>query len=106
MDEYFLQDAESTNTKTPVMDAYFMQVAIDEMKSFLFAGHDTSSSVICFVYNALNLHQEALAKVREEHDRVFGPTSSAAETIKSNPQLLNELPYTTAVIKGIDPLFR
>jgi cytochrome P450 len=100
MDEYLLQDAESTNTKAPVLDAYFMQVAIDQMKSFLFAGHDTSSSTMCFVYNTLNFHPEALAKVREEHDRVIGPASSAAETIKNNPQLLNELPYTTAVIKG------
>jgi len=70
------------------------------MKSFLFAGHDTSSSTMCFVYNMLNFNPEALAKVREEHDRVIGPASSAAETIKNNPQLLNELPYTTAVIKG------
>jgi cytochrome P450 len=100
MDEYLLQDAESTNTGTPVLDAYFMQVAIDQMKSFLFAGHDTSSSTICFIYNMLNFHPEALVKVREEHDRVIGRASSAAETIKNNPQLLNELPYTTAVIKG------
>jgi cytochrome P450 len=100
MDEYLLQDGESKNTEATVLDQYFMQVAIDQMKSFLFAGHDTSSSTVCFIYNMLNFHPEALAKVREEHDRVIGPASSAAETIKNNPQLLNELPYTTAVIKG------
>jgi cytochrome P450 len=102
MDEYLLQDTESKsiNNEAPVLDAYFMQVAIDQMKSFLFAGHDTSSSTMCFVYNMLNFHPEALAEVREEHDKVIGPASSAAETIRNNPQLLNELPYTAAVIKG------
>jgi hypothetical protein len=38
MDEYLLQDGELKNTEAIVLDAYFMQVAIDQMKSFLFAG--------------------------------------------------------------------
>lgn len=83
-----------------VVDKEFEQVAIDQMKTFIFAGHDTSSSTMCYVYNLLDVHPEALAKVRAEHERVFGPLKSAAEAIKANPQLLNELPYTTAVIKG------
>lgn len=83
-----------------VVEKEFEQVAIDQMKTFIFAGHDTSSSTMCYVYNLLDVHPDALAKVRAEHERVFGPSKSAAEAIKAKPQLLNELPYTTAVIKG------
>jgi hypothetical protein len=49
----------------------------------------------------LNLHPHSLAKVREEHHEVFGACSPIAVSIKENPKLLNDLPYTTAVIKGI-----
>ncbi|KUJ06776.1 cytochrome P450 [Mollisia scopiformis] len=58
------------------VDEEFMQVAIDQMKTFLFAGHDTS-----------------------KHDEVFGDIGSTAEKLKTDSKLLNELPYTTAVIK-------
>jgi cytochrome P450 len=83
------------------IDKTFMQIIIDGMKTFLFAGHDTSSSTICYVYHLLELNPKPLAKVIEEHNEVFGEdTSITADTIKNNPQLLNKLPYTLAVIKG------
>jgi cytochrome P450 len=102
IDAYLLSD-ESDNE----ISAYtfggeeFEQVCIDQMKTFLFAGHDTTSSTLCFIYHMLNLHPESLAKIRKEHDDVFGLSSSAATVIKDNPKLLNDLPYTTAVIKGM-----
>jgi hypothetical protein len=95
VDEYSLA---SSGNKTA--DTEFEQVAIDQMKTFLFAGHDTSSSTLAYIYNILDLHPESLKKARAEHERVFGPSSMAAEAIKARPQLLNELPFTTAIIKG------
>lgn len=31
-------------------DREFEQMAIDQMKSFLFAGHETTSSTLCYIY--------------------------------------------------------
>jgi len=100
IDAYLIPDESSGVSSGSINHEEFEQICIDQMKTFLFAGHDTSSSTLCYIYHMLNLHPEALAKVREEHDQVFGPSSSAAATIKGNPKLLNELPYTTAIIKG------
>ncbi|CRK28781.1 hypothetical protein BN1723_005918 [Verticillium longisporum] len=67
---------------------------------FLFAGHDTTSSALCFAYNRLHNNPDSLARLRAEHDAVFGPDpSTAASQIAATPTLLNQLPYTTAVIK-------
>lgn len=95
VDEFLLQGAEGG-----AVDANFEQVAIDQMKTFVFAGHDTTATAVCYMYHMLNLHPEALAKVRKEYDDVIGPTSGAADVIKARPAVLNELPYTMAIIKG------
>ncbi|KAG4438810.1 hypothetical protein IFR05_005701 [Cadophora sp. M221] len=91
--------------KAGLVDSRFLQVAADQMKTFLFAGHDTSSSTLCYIYHELNTHPEALAKVRQEHDDVFGPSANAAEAIKRKPALLNEIPFTLAVIKEVLRLY-
>jgi cytochrome P450 len=102
IDAYLLPDESNKELSAGSINREeFEQICIDQMKTFLFAGHDTSSSTLCYIYHMLNLHPDSLAKVRREHDEVFGTSSLAAEAIKANPKLLNELPYTTAVIKGI-----
>jgi cytochrome P450 len=70
------------------------------VKTFLFAGHDTSSSTMCYIYYLLSLHPESCRKVRQEHDEVLRPSDGTADLLKQSPQLLNEIPFTTAVIKG------
>jgi cytochrome P450 len=43
-----------------------------------------------------------LEKLREEHDKVLGrDPSSAASQLAQNPRLVNDLPYTLAVIKEV-----
>jgi cytochrome P450 len=75
------------------MDKNFKQTVTDQLKTFLFAGHDISSSTLCFIYYMLEHHPEALARVRQEHDEVFGlDPSAAADLIKADPRLLNKLP--------------
>lgn len=45
-----------------------------------------------------------MAKIRQEHDEVFGTDiSAAAELLKKDPSLINKVPYTLAVIKGLRP---
>ncbi|KAL2070212.1 hypothetical protein VTL71DRAFT_13238 [Oculimacula yallundae] len=102
VDEYLITGDDG---KAGVIDEQFLQVATDQMKTFLFAGHDTSSSALCYIYHELHNHPEALARVRQEHDSVFGPSSNAAEAIKKAPALLNEIPFTLAVIKEVLRLY-
>ncbi|KAE9371570.1 cytochrome P450 [Stipitochalara longipes BDJ] len=105
IDAYLIPDENNAEISAgSIGNEEFEQICIDQMKTFLFAGHDTSSSTLSYIYHMLNLHPESLAKVRQEHDDVFG-VSSAAAVIKGTPQLLNELPYTTAVIKETLRLF-
>ncbi|KAL8990566.1 MAG: hypothetical protein Q9177_000810 [Variospora cf. flavescens] len=80
------------------IDADFKEFAMAQIKLFIFAGHDTISTVAVFTYHLLAKYPEVLAKVRAEHSRVFG-TSNAASLLVSTPSLLNRLTYTLAVIK-------
>lgn len=68
------------------------------LKLFLFAGHDTTAGTICWIFYHLEQNRQCLEKLRTEHDAVLGKDGIAAVLTK-NPQLLNSLPYTTAIIK-------
>lgn len=86
--------------KTPRIDAQFMEKAIAQLKIFIFAGHDTTASTISFAYSRLYKDAPVLAKLRAEHDKVLGSdVSLALARLTENPNLLNQMPYTAAVIK-------
>ncbi|KAF2839180.1 cytochrome P450 [Patellaria atrata CBS 101060] len=89
-----------TEGQDKMLDDTFMEYAISQIRIFLFAGHDTTASGICYAFHFLSRHPQKLAKIRQEHDKVFGTNpSDAAAMIKELPQKLNDLPYTLAVIK-------
>ncbi|KAK0702312.1 cytochrome P450 [Lasiosphaeris hirsuta] len=53
-----------------------------------------------FVYMLLSLHPDTLARVRREHDDIFGPDStSTLETLRKTPSKLSDLEYTSAALK-------
>ena len=82
------------------LDESFARYATHQIRLFLFAGNDTTSSTIVYVYHLLSQHPHVLARLRSEHDTVFGvddPSPSA--TLRARPALLNDCVYTTAVIK-------
>lgn len=86
----------------------FKEVMKPQLRMFLFAGHDTTSSTLLYCYLLLSRNPEALAKVRAEHDKVFGSDSSTEHclrVISNNPTLLNEIPYTSAVTKEVLRIF-
>ncbi|KAI4195282.1 MAG: hypothetical protein LQ346_003485 [Caloplaca aetnensis] len=84
------------------LPALFKRSAIDQFKTFLFAGHDTTSSTACYIVHLLNQNPEALEKVCQEHDDVLGPdVTKAAQIISDDPYILNRLPYTMAVLKEV-----
>ncbi|KAL8736338.1 MAG: hypothetical protein Q9181_002492 [Wetmoreana brouardii] len=88
------------------IDPTFKETAINQLKLFLFSGHDTTSSTVCYVLYLLSENPSVLSYVRAEHDKVLGvETSLAAKRISKTPHLLNKLPYTTSVIKESMRLF-
>jgi cytochrome P450 len=104
MDKY-LDDVEDEDE---VSKTAFKQLAKPQLRLFLYAGHDTTSSTLLYSYLLLSRHPAVLSKVRAEHDKVFGSKfslDSITRTITDDPTLLNQLPYTLAVIKEVLRLF-
>jgi len=104
MDKY-LEDVED---KDEISESVFKQLAKPQLRLFLYAGHDTTSSTLLYSYILLSRHPEALFKVRAEHDKVFGSDFSLdtiTRSIADDPSLLNQLPYTLAVIKEVLRIF-
>ncbi|MCJ1310707.1 hypothetical protein MMC25_004373 [Agyrium rufum] len=98
--------SEGTGTKSDVLDPKFRAFAISQIRLFVFLGHDSTSSTICYILHLLATNPEALAQTRAEHDRLLSTDSAAVSSIlKEQPQLANDLPYTTAVIKEALRLF-
>ena len=98
--------AEKPRDELDGMDATFKKFAMSQVKLFLFSGHDTTSSSICYVFYLLSTHQSALDSVRREHDAVFGsPLEQRKEKLEREPFLINQLPFTLAVIKESLRLF-
>ena len=88
------------------VDSTFRTFTISQIKQFLFSGHDTTSSTMCYIFYLLSTNQAILRRVRDEHTQVLG--SSLAEKVqklREEPYLLNQLPYSQAVLKETMRLF-
>lgn len=65
---------------------------IDNMITFLIAGHETTSGLLSFLFYYLLKNPESYRKAQEEVDRVIG-----SESIRDHH--VNELPYITACLR-------
>ena len=85
---------------------------VDQVKSFLFAGQDTTATLIqwmCYEISKASHsthHATILTRLQKEHDAVFGPhpfsalqALASADAVDSESILTSKLPYTTAFIK-------
>ncbi|CAG9831111.1 unnamed protein product [Diabrotica balteata] len=75
------------------------QELLDEVKTFLAAGTDTTASTLCFVFTMLGLFQDVQQKVYEEFIDILGPDR------RSFPDDLAKMKYTDRVIKETLRLF-
>ncbi|KAK5653297.1 hypothetical protein OQA88_8988 [Cercophora sp. LCS_1] len=75
----------------------FMDTVVSQLKLFVFAGLDTTSTALCWVLHALGFHQGVGDKVREEVAREIG--GGVVEKLRDRPHLLGRLAYTGAVVK-------
>jgi cytochrome P450 len=89
---------------TPVLTPSRLLEAADQLKTFLFAGHDTTAILTSWMYYYLALAPRALAAVRAELDAVLGPDPSpsavrAALLAPGGADLVARMTYCSAVIK-------
>lgn len=102
LDEYVRQQQEEGENVVKGLDPGFKALAIDSMKTFLFAGSDSTSTTITYIFHMLAKHPEAFAKVKAEMDTVFGKeVTKTANLLREDPSLINKLVYLNCVIKGM-----
>ncbi|KAF2469381.1 cytochrome P450 [Lindgomyces ingoldianus] len=93
-------NASGNSTSTGELNEHFTGYASNQIRLFLFAGNDTTSSSIIYLYHLLSQNPLVLEKLRVEHDAIFGPNVvEATDMLKEKPALLNQCHYTLAVVK-------
>ena len=98
LDSYLATQPQSSSPNA--MDATFQKYAISQMRIFVFAGHDSTGSTMCYAFHLLSLNASARRSLIIEHNQVLGlEYDRVGSRLSSNPQLLNQFPYTSAVIK-------
>ncbi|KAH9906073.1 sterigmatocystin biosynthesis P450 monooxygenase StcS [Xylariomycetidae sp. FL2044] len=89
------KDGQGTRQKQELVE-----VIISQLKLFFFAGHDTTAQTLCWILYEINKYPAVMSAMRAEHDEVLGADPKlAAGLLKQSPHKLNELKYTSAVIK-------
>jgi cytochrome P450 len=84
-----------TEQLTPII----WQSITDQVKSFLFAGHDTTSILLERAIYALSIHPECLRKIRAEHESIFGDSDPKEVFLARPDETIKALVYTSACIK-------
>ena len=98
--------AGNVERKPQDLDGTFKKFTMNQIKLFLFSGHDTTSSTVCYLFYILASNPTILARIRAEHTSVIGSDHiKAISIIRSDPFLLNKLHYTLAVIKEVMRMF-
>ncbi|KAK3954784.1 cytochrome P450 [Pseudoneurospora amorphoporcata] len=90
----------------PCLPPKILSTTTDALKTFLFAGHDTTAILIGWVLYYLSICPRAHSRVSSELDSIFGPSATPAEIRaqlsapgEGGPDKLNKMVYTHAVIK-------
>ncbi|KIW01921.1 uncharacterized protein PV09_06762 [Verruconis gallopava] len=80
-----------------------LQYTADQVKTFLFAGHDTTSTLLQWVFYNLSIHPRVREKLFAELDEVFGrgtsPDDVARQLMERGEDAVRKLQYTSAIIK-------
>lgn len=100
LEAYMAENPKVEIPQNKKLDERFAHYAASQIRLFLFAGTDTTASMMVYAYHMLAKHPEWLRKLRNEHDEIFGKDpNDAARVLKDNPSLLNNCKLTVAFIK-------
>ncbi|KAH0592277.1 hypothetical protein MHUMG1_10023 [Metarhizium humberi] len=84
----------------------------DQLKTFLFAGHDTTSTLIIWTIYELSRTPHALKAVREELERLLGPETTQDPTAitqkllgPGGDEIIHQMTYISAVLKEVLRLY-
>jgi cytochrome P450 len=96
----YLQHNQTADVTGTGLDNDFADFATRQVRLFLFAGHDTTTSVLVYTYHTLSKYPDVLQRIKEEHTMILGSVpADAGARIKETPFIVNDLPYTMAVLK-------
>lgn len=89
---------------TEVLTPQLLSETSDQVRNFLFAGHDTTTSMLQWALYELSRTPRALKAVRDELDDVFGPQdvdplSMCATFAQRGEEIFTRLHYVNAVIR-------
>ncbi|KAF2870279.1 sterigmatocystin biosynthesis P450 monooxygenase StcS [Massariosphaeria phaeospora] len=102
----YMSGPDRSATPPEKLDSDFRDFATRQIRLFLFAGYDSTGSVLCYCFHLLSKNPEVLARLRAEHDEVLGPDPAAGPSrLIEDARLVNSLQYTLAVIKEVMRLF-
>ncbi|KAJ8119615.1 hypothetical protein ONZ43_g3472 [Nemania bipapillata] len=89
---------------TESLSENLVNLTCDQLKTFLLAGHDTTSITLAWVFYELSLNPSALSTVRAELDTLLG-TDTSPEAVRARllshdgAALVQKMTYISAVIK-------
>jgi cytochrome P450 len=83
---------------------YHVALACDQIKTFLFAGHDTTAILLSWTFYELSRAPHVLKGVRDELDGLFGSDPDPKVVMDKllapgGEELVNRMPYISAVLK-------
>jgi len=88
---------------TAALTPAIIDATCDQLKSFLFAGHDTTSILLQWALYELERTPRALAALRAELDGLFGPDTDPeavrTQLLRRSDDIISRMTYTSAVIK-------
>lgn len=89
-----------------------MEETCDQLKTFLFAGHDTTSTTIIWTIYELSRTPHALKAVRDELDKLFGQGGARDPAIvhakllaPGGDDIIRQMTYISAVLKEVMRLY-
>lgn len=104
--DQLLTGDQSKRVDTDEIAPDYLALLITNIKALLLGGHGTTTDTLCYCYMLLSRNPEVVSRLREEHDRVFGKGFDiTVQEAQESPHKLQELEYTTAVIKETLRLF-
>jgi cytochrome P450 len=88
---------------TEILTNEILSQTSDQVKTFLFAGHDTNSAALQWAFYELSRTPRALKALRHELDSVLGlnsdPAVVSSKFAENNENLFSQMHYLNAIIK-------